>query len=440
MSKRPNILLIITHDTGRHIGCYGRSAATPQLDRLAEQGVLFEQAFCTAPQCSPSRASIITGRWPHNNGMTGLAHRGFRLNEDEKTLPAILAAAGWTTYLFGFQHEAPDPVELGYTNVHQDRQHGHSCVHVAPKVKEFLQSRPDESFFASVGFSETHRPYPRGGAPLDSVKPPPYLPDHPLVRQDVVDLEVLVRRVDTAVGEIIAALDASGLADNTLVIFTTDHGIAFPRAKATLFDPGVETALLMRFPDGGRAGKRIDAPVINMDIFPTVLEFAGVDLPAGVQGESLFPLIRGRKRSLHEELFFELTCHAAYDPMRAVRTSRFKYIRSYVERPFAVPPNVDAGHAKELVKSLGWFTVPRPKEQLYDLRDDPCELCNVAGREEYAKALGECRRMLEDWMRETDDPLVEGGVPLGRPVKITPHDAYDPAERVADVAHDVVPN
>ncbi|MBN1807586.1 MAG: sulfatase [Planctomycetes bacterium] len=438
MSARPNILFIITHDTGRHLGCYGCNVRTPELDRLARRAVLFENYFCTAPQCSPSRGSIISGRWPHCHGLIGLVHRGFSLDPAVPLLPAVLAAGGYSTHLFGFQHESSDPPSLGYREVHRDAEHGHSCRFVLPMLDEFLRSRPPEPFFASVGFTETHRPYPHSDAPIDSVSPLPYLPDEPPVRQDVADLHVLVERVDAAVGNILRTLDDTGLAESTVVIFTTDHGIAMPRAKATLFDPGVETALVMALPERRFAGLRVTAQASNIDIMPTLLELAGLQVPDGVQGMSFMPLVRSDTDSLHDATFHEMTFHAAYDPVRAVRTPSYKYIRSYASRSFAVAPNVDAGHAKGMFRSMGLFDSPRSREQLYDLVDDPFEQRNLAADPAHAHVLEELRSSLDRWMRDTGDPLLHGPVAPPPGSVITPVHAYGPGDDLITVGPDTV--
>ncbi len=330
MQERPNILIVITHDTGRHLGCYGGGVETPNIDRFAEQGVKFTNAFCTAPQCSPSRGSLITGKMPHTNGLIGLTHRGFRLNPGLKTLPALLAQAGYSTHLFGFQHEAPDAHSLGYQHV-SEKKGGFSCKSVAPLAIDFLASAPKEPFFAMVGFSETHRKFPEVDEAPDGIAVPPYLPDHPDVRRDVAGLNILVRRVDDAFGAIADKLDETGLSQKTLVILTTDHGIAFPGAKATLFDPGVEIMFLARGEGYFSGGKVIDGLVSNMDITPTLLEIAGVTVPDEVEGKSLLPFVSGTSDEIRDELFLELTFHAAFDPIRAVRTRCFKYIRNFAD-------------------------------------------------------------------------------------------------------------
>jgi len=425
MSSNPNILIIITHDTGRHLGCYGRRVETPNLDRMAEEGVKFSQCFCTAAQCSPSRAGLITGMVPHSNGLIGLTHRGFRLNPNVRTLPSLLVDAGYSTILFGFQHEAPDARLLGYKEVVKSTNRSDSCLAITPHVVNYLLDSPPEPFFAMVGFSETHRKFPESNDPIDDIKVPPYLPDEPEVRRDIADLYMSVRRADSSIGEIINALERANLADKALVIYTTDHGIAFPGAKATLFDPGLEIAMIAKGLDDFRE-KHIDCIVSNIDVLPTLMELIGCPVPDGVQGKSLLPLLRGEADSLHEYLFPELTYHAAYDPMRGVRTDRYKYIRSYEDRPFSFPPNVDDGYTKRLLTPRGYFDVKRPAEMLFDLSRDPNETENLVDNPEYASILNHLRNFLANWMQQTDDPLLKGFVPPYPGAYITPPDSFEP--------------
>jgi arylsulfatase A-like enzyme len=427
----PNIVIVITHDTGRHLGAYGRSVATPNLDRLATEGVLFEQAFCTAPQCSPSRASVLTGLMPHRHGLIGLVHRGFNLKPEalRRTLPALLGQAGYSTHLFGFQHEAADAHDLGYQHVTQPAPTGsrpHLCRDVAPAAAGFLARNPREPFFAMVGFEETHRPFDPTDTPLDDIEVPPYLPDTPVVRRDVADLEGAVREVDVAVGQLLAAVDQSGLADRTLFIYTTDHGIAFPGAKGTLFDPGIEVALIARGPGGFTGGRHLPGLVSNVDLLPTILELCGLDLPAEHDGLSLLPMVAGDARAVRQELFADLTYHTAYDPMRAVRTERHKYIRSFADRPLHLPAHVDASPTKDVLRDQGHFTSRRPSEMVFDLARDPLERTNLADDPAIASVQSTLRHRLEDWMRTTDDPLLVGDVAAPDGAMLTPIDAYAP--------------
>ena len=420
----PNILLFITHDTGRHLGCYGRGAASPNLDRLAGEGVLFERHFCAAPQCSPSRASMLTGRMPHNHGLIGLTHRGFRLREDCPTLPQLMQKAGYTTHLFGHQHEAPDAHTLGYQKVLGGPNC--SCLNITPTVLDFLGSRPQGPFFAMVGVTETHRPYPPTDGPLEDVKVPPYLPDEPVVRRDVADLNGLVERVDGSIGQILETLERTGLAENTLFIYTTDHGIAFPGAKATLLDPGIEIALLARWPAELSGGRRVRGMTSNIDLLPTLMEVIEQPVPAGVEGRSVVPLVLGEADRVRDHLLVEQTFHAAYDPMRGVRTERWKYIRSFEKRPYSFPPNVDPGPTKNLLRDRGYFNRPRPEELLFDLDADPIEQHNLADDPTYAQTVAELRELVMRKMREDGDPLLHGPVPLPPGAIVTPPDSYEP--------------
>lgn len=422
--KRPNVLVIITHDTGRHLGCYGRKVETPNLNRLADEGVIFTNFFCTAPQCSPSRASLLTGRYPHNHGLIGLTHRGFSLNMDEPLLPTLLADAGYLTCLFGFQHESSNPYSLGYQKVFKARSN--SCLYVTPLVLDFLAKKPKKPFFIMVGFSETHRPFPEYDDPVEDIEGFPYLPDIEDVRRDVASLNILVRRVDEKVGEILRAVEDAGLRDETLIVFTTDHGVAFPGAKATLFDPGIEISMLMRGPGGFEGGKKIDALLSNLDFAPTILDLCGISIPMKMQGRSMLPVIRGEADKLHEWIFVEQTYHAAYDPIRGVRTERFKYIRSFEKRPFWFPPNVDGGLSKEVARRLGYFNRARPSEMLFDLHADPIERKNLVNDPRYADVLEKTRAILEDWMTRTADPLLKGYVPPPPSARVTPPDSYTP--------------
>ena len=234
MSKGMTSSSNFIHDTGRYLGCYGEDVKTPNANKLAKEGVKFTNYFCTAPQCSPSRASMFSGLMPHNNGMIGLAHRGFSLKPGVKYLPQILSENGYHTYLFGVQHESRDSTKLGYQKVFQGESR--SCTKVIPLLNNFLLSNPPQPFFISVGFSETHRKFPEIENIPKDLKVPSFLPDEPEVKKDIAGLNAMVERVDKYLGEMFEILKKTGFSETTLVIFTTDHGIAFPGAKATLLD------------------------------------------------------------------------------------------------------------------------------------------------------------------------------------------------------------
>jgi len=405
-----NILYIHSHDTGRYIRPYGHNAPTPTLQRLAEQGVLFRQCFCAAPTCSPSRAALLTGQSAHSSGMIGLAHRGFALHDYRQHIVHTLRSAGYSSTLIGVQHVAKDPTVIGYDSIIQTASR--RVEHVAPAVVNFLSS-PREPFFLSVGFSETHREYPEPESPGGSryCLPPHPLPDTPETRYDMAAFYASARIYDNGVRQVLEALDANGLADDTLVICTTDHGIAFPGMKCNLTDHGIGVMLIVRGPGGFTGGQVCDALVSHIDIFPTLCDLLDVDPPAWLQGRSLMPLMRGEVDEVNEAVFAEVTYHAAYEPMRAVRTRRFKYIRRFEERSGPVLPNCDDGPSKSVWLTHGWADRAPDTEQLYDLAFDPNEAQNLARSSAMAGVLDEMRARLDRWMRETDDPLLQGPVP-----------------------------
>ena len=405
---------MITHDTGRRLGCYGASVSTPHLDRVAAEGTRFSQSFCTAPQCSPSRGALITGRYPHQNGLMGLAHLGWHLHAGERCLGHHLADAGYETVLCGLQHEDADAARLGYQRVVGRRR---DAAGVAESVAGVLSDRGAgrPPLFLMAGMNETHRPFDgpayRSDAPAEE-RVPPYLPDVPEVRQELAQFGGLVRAVDDAVGVIAAAMQRGGLAERTILIYTTDHGIAFPRAKGMAYDPGLETALLLRWPGRVPAG-RVDGHLVShVDLLPTLLEAAGAPLPAGLAGRSLLPLWTGAPQTPRDHVFFEETWHDRYNPLRGVRTERFKYIRSFDPGAPEVylPADIYRSPSGAAVRDA-CYAVPRVQEELYDLKADPGERRNLAGDPGSAAVLSDLRNRVEEWMERTDDPLRSGPVP-----------------------------
>jgi len=413
---RPNILYIHSHDTGRYIQPYGYPIRTPNIQRLAEEGVLFRQAFCAAPTCSPSRAALLTGQSAHSSGMTGLAHRGFSLNDYRQHIIHTLRQAGYTSTLAGIQHVAGDPTAIGYDRILETASR--RAEHVAPAAAAFLESAPSQPFFLSVGFFETHRYQPGTSFSPDApqgdgryVQPPAPLPDTPQTRQDTADFAVAAQILDDGVGRVLYALEANGLAQNTLVICTTDHGIAFPRMKCNLTDGGIGVMLIVRGPEGLRGGSAIDAMVSQIDLYPTICDLLHLERPRWLEGRSLTPLLRGEATRVNEQITAEINYHGAYDPQRCLRTERWKYIRLYYDGSRPGDMNCDGSPSKELWQAHDWRHRYPAVEQLYDLVFDPNETNNRAADPAMADVLAEMRGRLARWMQDTDDPLLKGPVP-----------------------------
>jgi arylsulfatase A-like enzyme len=423
----PNILYIHSHDTGRYVQPYGHQVPTPNIQMLADQGVFFRQAFCAAPTCSGSRASFLTGQYCHSNGMFGLAHRGWSLNDYGEHLIHPLREAGYHSTLIGEQHVSQDPKVIGYDDVVEvDSNHAGD---IAPTTNAVLRDLP-EPFFLSVGFFETHREFQVPTSVRDSLYslPAPGMPDTAATREDMAAFKASARSLDQGIGSVLNELYGLGLAERTLIVCTTDHGLAFPRAKATLFDRGTGVMLLMRGPGGFSGGKVIDSMVSHLDVYPTLCEVAGADKPDFLQGTSLMPLIRGDVPRLHEEVFTEMTFHAAYEPMRAIRTDRWKYIRRFHDYEHPVLANCDDSSTKSAMIEAGWGEQRVPREQLYDLVLDPSESRDLSGDPAHGEVLSTLRERLERWMEETDDPLRHGPVEPPPGAIVNRQDAVSPAE------------
>jgi arylsulfatase A-like enzyme len=356
---RPNIVYIHSHDSGRYLSPYGYDVPTPHLQRLADEGTVFRHAFSVAPTCSPSRAGLLTGLYPHSSGMLGLAHRGFSLNDYRTHIVHTLRAAGYTSILAGLQHVAKTAETIGYDRILQHpataaNRNGTSAIVVAPAAAEFLDSRPQGPFFLDVGFFETHREYPEPTAEdrANYQAPPRPIPDAPETRADFASYRASARILDQGVAKVLDSLERNGYLESTLIVSTTDHGISFPRMKCNLTDDGWGVSLILRGPRIGK-GRAEDAMVSQIDIFPTICDYIGIAPPDWLQGKSLLPLLNRTTEHVHDEIFAEVNYHAAYEPLRAVRTERWKYIRRFGDKTTPVLPNCDDGLSKTLWRQAG---------------------------------------------------------------------------------------
>lgn len=447
-----NVVVVHTDDTGRHVAPYGYDVATPALDAVADRGVVFGNAHAAAPTCSPSRTALMTGQSPHRAGMIGLAHRGFSLAEPGRHLAAHLSAHGVETVLAGQQHEAGDGPDddstarsdsaeavLGYDRVLEgdesgvdppfDHQHTRRDLATAAAAAEFVRERdPEAPFFLSVGLDNTHKPFPQDQTAVDPdhVRPPAPLPDVRPVREEVAAFQAAVGVVDDCLGSVVDALADAGLAEDTLLLFTTDHGPPFPRMKCTLTDAGTGIALLADFPDRApraddgsgdhdpyRRGTREDALVSNLDVYPTVCKILDVAVPAATAGRSLLPLAEGTADSIRDVVFGEITYHAAYEPVRSVRTDRYLYVRRFADDLRTVGANVDDGPTKTFLSDRGLLGHTPPREALYDTHLDPTERENLVDDPPYGEVRESLAERLDAWMERTEDPLRDG--PVSKP-------------------------
>jgi N-sulfoglucosamine sulfohydrolase len=442
--KAPNILLAIADDwSWPHAGAYGDpTVKTPVFDRIAREGVLFTRAFAAAPSCTPSRAALLTGRYPHQLEEGGVLH-GF-LPEKYPVYTDLLERAG---YYVGFTRKGwgPGRFEPG----------GRTRNPAGPAFSDFDDflrgRRAGQPFVFWFGSQDPHRPYQEGsgaasGIDLASIRVPAFLPDTPEVRRDLADYFFEVQRFDRELGEILERLRTLGELDNTVVVITADNGMPFPRAKANVYDGGTHVPLAIRWPGHAKAGLVADGFVNLSDLAPTFLEAAGLRPPDSMSARSILPLMAGpsarsgpsRASSRdggaakdRDHVFLERERHAhvrrgnlSY-PVRAVRTSDWLYIRNMrpdrwpagdPEMAFSVGPfgDIDGGlsktqmlerrHDPPIARFFALATAKRPAEELYDLRADPHQLRNVADDPRRSAEKARLRRMLDEWMRTTGDP------------------------------------
>jgi arylsulfatase A-like enzyme len=418
MTAKENVLIVHWHDLGRYLGVYGHpDVSSPRLDRLAAEGILFTRAHATAPLCSPSRGSLFTGRYPQSNGLIGLAHHGWEYRSGVRTLPQILSESGWYSALFGMQHETSYPKRLGFDEFDVSNSY---CDYVVDRAREWLQDSAEnlggQPFLLTAGFFETHRPYPRDRyEPADAadVDTPGYLPDTPEVRGDLAEFYGAIAAADAAVGRLLDTLAETGLDANTWVVFFTDHGAAFPRAKSTLYDAGTGIGMIVRPPAGRAVAPRVyDELFSGVDFVPTLLGLLGLRVPADVEGLSHSDALlapQPQAEPVREHVYSMKTYHDSFDPIRAIRTNEYLYIENYAARPLLDLPldikDSASGHAVE-----PFIAGPRPERELYDLRTDPAETNNLLAAEGPADpdvdaVAADLAVRLHDWRQRTGDVI-----------------------------------
>lgn len=409
-AEKPNVILFIADDMAwDDCGAYGHpQIQTPNLDQLAKDGMKFNRAFLTCSSCSPSRASIITGRYPHSTG----AHQlHLPLPASQVTFVEKLKEAGYYTASAGKWHLGT-PTKSKFD-------------HVTTKLNEWvstLQQRPkDKPFFMWFAFIDPHRPYQRNiierPHTIEEVVVPPYLPDTPEVRNDLALYYDEITRLDLVVGRVRDELKKQNADSNTVIMFISDNGRPFPRCKTTVYDSGVQTPCLIAWPDKVKAGSECNSLISTVDLAPTILELAGLPVGETFQGKSFKTLLQKPESKTRSHIFAEHNWHDFEDFGRAVRSPRFKYIRNFYTDIPGTPP-ADAVRSETFVKMLqlkrenkltadqmGSFIIPRPEVELYDLEADPHELRNLAGQKDFEKVEQELRKVLDEWQEETHDRL-----------------------------------
>ncbi len=430
--NQPNILFLIADDWSYpHAGVYGDQVVrTPVFDRLAAEGALFHHAYTASPSCSPSRAAILNGRYPHQNESGGNLWSEFPAQ-----FPTYVSVLEENGYFAGSARKGWGPGEFKVSGL----EHNPAGKRY-DDFMSFMEAKPeDQPFVFWFGSYDPHRDYEtntgiQSGMAIDQVAVPGFLPDLNCVRNDMLDYYFEVERFDRECGQLIRILEESGQLENTIVVMTSDNGMPFPRAKANLYDYGTRMPLVIRWPEKINSGTVVHDFVNFIDLAPSFLEAAGIEPPTSMSGSSLWMLISGERDS--EMVFLERERHAnvrkgdlSY-PSRAVRTKDYLYIRNLMpERNPAGDPNVhqSVGQWGDVDNSITKFLIMgmegssdhnrpdyfalsfglRPEEELYDVNSDPFQLNNLADQQEYAVMKKELRNHLDEWMRKTRDRRAE---------------------------------
>lgn len=434
-SDRPNVLLIVSEDNGAELGCYGTPRVrTPNLDRLAQQGCRFNNAYVTHAVCSVSRASFLTGLYPFQNGQIGLATHRYAMYRNWPSIPSILKEHGYRTGMIGKLHVNPESAfPLDFRAITGSGFNDRPMRKYADAAAEFFNAS-DEPFFLSINYPDAHFPllkqqYGWPEEPLTGDDVTASLPfigvDSPRLRQGTADYYNCLMRLDAGIGMLLAELGKAGKADNTLVIYIGDHGAQFSRGKATCYEGGLRIPMILRWPGRLKPGAIRDELVSTIDILPTIIRAVRLAARESLPGRSLLPLAEGRDVAWREYLFAERTAYhaASFFPQRTIRGERYKLILNLApERHNPVADNyreqrgsffmygtnreeIDAAAPNVRQAYITWREPP-PVE-LYDLANDPWEFRNLADEAQLVEVKQRLTNELQRFRRKHGDPLLD---------------------------------
>jgi N-sulfoglucosamine sulfohydrolase len=437
---KPNILLLVSEDTGPQLGCYGDPfARTPYLDRLGKEGTIFSKAYVTQAGCSPSRASIFTGTYPHENGQIGLATHGLKLYDKNPFIFInALKESGYRTAILGKIHVNPESAFHLDERLEGDSFGKRNVQKVTSNAMKFIEES-DKPFFLMVNYADTHRPYVKQGEGLplnpynkEDVDVLPYIGySNEILKEETADYYNCIERLDEGIGLLLNKLKETKKFSNTVIFYLGDHGAEMLRGKMTSYEGGLHIPLIIQWNGKFKAGQRVEELVSGIDLAPTILELGGAKIPKSLNGKSLVPLLNGKQILWRKYLFAEYNLHSPHNlfPQRSVRDNKYKFILNLLPgEPYTGYYNIEFGtghtgdydkfyndhkYNEEILKTApkkvqtAYSLLRKAQEyELYDLENDPSEFNNLANNESYKNILERLKSELNSWRLQTKDPLL----------------------------------
>lgn len=446
MSNRMNVIYIHTHDSGKIFAPYYKNIPTPNYQDFCQDALLFDKAFSTSPTCSPSRCGLLTGQMPHNNGMIGLANRGFVLNDYSQHLVSILNNHGYNTVLCGIQHEYGRYTEhelgakkIGYKYnltsellFEKESDYYKWDFENADNVCRFLSEYDDKQpFFVSYGMFLTHRHYPEvvSDFKVEDYYFPDWLECSREIKADYSGHLQSLIYFDECFGRVIKTLKQNNLYDNTIIVVTTDHGIAFPLAKCTLSDRGLGVNFCIRIPGNINNGRVYDHLFSQVDFLPTLMSLLKIDYEYSGVGLDFASVLTTDLGLLRNRVYGEVNFHTSYEPMRSIRSDKYLYIRYFDDYNYYNLSNIDDSITKKYYLDNCLLSGCKDMELFYDLEKDPGQLNNLINDKNYTDIVNDYRKELFNYMIDTDDFLLNPDFEWKKEWIVNYREAISPKEK-----------
>jgi N-sulfoglucosamine sulfohydrolase len=428
--KQPNILLITADDLGKNLSCYGDDVIqTPNIDGLARRGIIFDNGYVTQSSSSPSRSSILTGLYPHSNGHIGLSNHGFMITRNDiDNIPSYLKMKGYKNGIIGKLHVSPAkifPFNYAKQDVHETRD----MELVVERSEEFIRKSGEKPFFLYLNYFDPHAPLLEqvNNRPQKVVKSEDVHPfnfqgvDDSKQLQRIADYYNCVKRLDDGIGMLIEKLEVLNVLENTIIIFVGDNGAPFVRGKGACYESSVNVPFFISWPQQIKENIRSNALVSTVDIFPTIIDVLGDNIPNNVQGKSLLPIFKGDVEKIRSNLFTEFNYHGKmlnhFYPRRTIRNEQYKLILNLATKHIkngltSVDGDISFNMSQQSKYKDSWVNEvynrlqSPPEIEFFDLSKDPYEKNNLSEKKEYKEIIEAMREKLEMWMVDTNDPFL----------------------------------